>query len=77
MDYSDAAGTLLLDIEQNEWSKVILDQFDIDPAICPPLVQSTEKVGYVLEEIAQEMDITNDIPVFAGGADNACGALGA
>lgn len=77
MDYSDAAGTLLLDIEQNEWSTAILDQFDIDPAICPPLVQSTEKVGYVLEEIAQELGITNDIPVFAGGADNACGALGA
>lgn len=77
MDYSDAAGTLLLDIEKGEWSSKILNQFNIDVSICPPLVNSIDKVGYLKEELRKELGIENEIPVFAGGADNACGAIGA
>lgn len=77
MDYSDAAGTLMLDMENGKWSSSILKQFDIDPSICPPLINSTDKVGYLQEELATEIGFTNRIPIFAGGADNACGAIGA
>ena len=37
MDYSDAAGTLLLDVEEKVWSAAILKQFDIDEAVLPTL----------------------------------------
>lgn len=77
MDYSDAAGTLLLDVEKADWSSTILNKFKIDASICPPLVNSTDKIGYLQEDVALEIGFTNKIPVFAGGADNACGAIGA
>lgn len=77
MDYSDAAGTLLLDISKKEWSASILQKFEIDDSICPPLVYSEDCVGILNKNIAQELGIKNEVPVFAGGADNACGAIGA
>jgi len=77
MDYSDAAGTIMLDIENKEWSSFLLEKFGIDASICPPLVESTDQVGILNEEIASEIGITNEIPIFAGGADNASGAIGA
>ena len=33
-DYSDAAGTLMLDVKKRIWSKTILDKFNIPMSIC-------------------------------------------
>lgn len=77
MDYSDAAGTLLLDIGRQTWSEDICQSFDISPHICPPLVSSEAEVGTLLPQIADELGVKEGIKVFAGGADNACGAIGA
>ena len=76
MEYSDAAGTLLLDPKTNQWNKDIGDKFEIGD-IYPPLINSHESVGYLLPSIASELGLNEDVAVFAGGADNACGALGA
>ncbi|MGM0865836.1 MAG: xylulokinase [Bacillota bacterium] len=76
MDYSDAAGTLLLDIGEKEWSKEICDLMGIDLALCPPLVNSYEKTGSISPEIAELTGLSTSTQVFAGGADNACGAIG-
>lgn len=40
-EYSDAAGTLLLGVEKQEWSKEIADIFNISMNILPELVEST------------------------------------
>lgn len=76
MEYSDAAGTLLLDVGNKNWSNEICHLFDIDPTICPPLVDSHTKVGTLTKEIAETTDLSAKTAVFAGGADNACGAIG-
>lgn len=77
MDFSDAAGTLLLDVGRKEWSTTICTLLNIDQSICPPLVDSHEEVGTVSLEIAQSTGLSPETRVFAGGADNACGAIGA
>ncbi|MED1749107.1 xylulokinase [Bacillus zhangzhouensis] len=77
IDYSDAAGTLLLDIGEQTWSKEICQAFDIPPHVCPPLVLSEAEVGTLLPQVARETGIKEGVKVFAGGADNACGAIGA
>ncbi|MFD1065001.1 xylulokinase [Oceanobacillus locisalsi] len=77
MDYSDAAGTLMLDMENRSWSEEICEAFDISPDFCPPLVPSHEMVGNIKKEIAEQTGLPGSIKVFAGGADNACGAIGA
>ncbi|WP_193065481.1 xylulokinase [Oceanobacillus oncorhynchi] len=77
MEYSDAAGTLLLDITRKAWSNEICDILDINLDICPPLVDSHTKVGTITDEAAQITGLPLTTSVFAGGADNACGAIGA
>jgi xylulokinase len=76
MDYSDAAGTLLLDIGEKAWSKEICDLLGIDLALCPPLVDSYEQTGSISPEIAEATGLSTSTRVFAGAADNACGAIG-
>lgn len=76
MDYSDAAGTLLLNVAEKAWSREICGLLDIDPANCPPLIGSHEAVGQLNLEIAEATGLSTGTKVFAGGADNACGAIG-
>src|SRR5699024_10225855 len=76
-EYSDAAGTLLLDTKNKEWSKEVLSTFHLSESICPTLISSDEYVGNLTKEIAFETGLTENVKVFAGGADNACGAIGA
>lgn len=77
MDYSDAAGTLLLDVINKNWSEEIAAQFSIPLSICPPLVESSAYVGNLIPEIADQTGLSTDTKIVAGGADNACGAIGA
>lgn len=77
IDYSDAAGTLLLDVGGRRWSETICRMFDLPEGFCPPLVESHGYVGNLLPEIAAATGLQPATQVFAGGADNACGALGA
>lgn len=75
-EYSDASGTLLLDITKREWSQEILSQMGIPSSIMPPLTESTEVVGTVTPQAAQESGLYPGIPVIAGGSDQAMSAIG-
>ncbi|MEC0238624.1 xylulokinase [Paenibacillus dokdonensis] len=77
MDYSDAAGTLLLDVANKVWSSEIAEAFDLPLSLCPQLVESSELTGTLLPEVAEAAGLLPSTRVFAGGADNACGAIGA
>ncbi|MFF2483403.1 xylulokinase [Paenibacillus sp. NPDC058071] len=76
MDYSDAAGTLLLDVAEKQWSEEVLAAFELPTSFCPPLVESQGQTGTLLAEAAAATGLTEATKVFAGGADNACGAIG-
>lgn len=76
MEYSDAAGTLLLDVSKKDWSREICELLNIDVNLCPPLVESYDEVGTLLPKIASETGLSTSTRVFAGGADNACGGVG-
>lgn len=77
MDYSDAAGTLLLDIAAKEWSEDICERVGIPRSLCPPLIESSDAVGPISPYFATRTGLSPHVRVFAGGADNACGAIGA
>ncbi|MFY0762419.1 xylulokinase [Metabacillus dongyingensis] len=76
-EYSDAAGTLLLDVREKKWSEEICNLLQIDTNICPPLVESNHMVGTITAEFSSQTGLSESTNVFAGGADNACGAIGA
>ncbi|WP_322907760.1 xylulokinase [Paenibacillus sp. SGZ-1009] len=77
MDYSDAAGTLLLDVAGKVWSERIASAFELPLSFCPRLVESFDDVGGLLPDVAAATGLRVDTRVYAGGADNACGAIGA
>ncbi|WP_127583065.1 xylulokinase [Paenibacillus koleovorans] len=77
LDLSDAAGTLLLDVAGARWSGRICAAVGVDPALCPPLVAPTAQTGALLADAASAAGLAAGTRVFAGGADNACGAIGA
>ncbi len=76
-DYSDAAGTLLLDVAHKTYSQEILSAFDIQKSQLPKLVSSTTCTGFVTEQIVLQLGIQTSVKVFMGGADNAVAAIGA
>ncbi|TYR73540.1 xylulokinase [Rossellomorea vietnamensis] len=76
MEYSDAAGTLMLNVAERQWSREILNSFHLTAEFCPELIESHELVGSITSEFSQRTGLSQETKVFAGGADNACGAIG-
>lgn len=76
-DVSDAAGTLLFDVQNRSWSLSVVERLGLDPKWLPPVFESTEVVGDVHETAAAQTGLRPRTPVIAGGADNTCGAIGA
>ena len=76
MEYSDGSSTLLMDIAYKCWNKKICEYYGVYQ-LCPNLIESQNFVGYINTSTADELGIGDDVAVFAGGGDNACGALGA
>ena len=75
-DYSDAAGTLLLDVAAKKWSDEILTKYNIDGKILPKLYNSIDCVGKIKAEYQKEFGFEKEVKVMGGGADNACAAVG-
>jgi len=66
-EYSDAAGTLLLNVSEKTWSEEICDLVGVKKELCPPLVESHECVGTITVEFAKNTGLTETTKVFAGG----------
>src|SRR5699024_7451807 len=76
MEYSDAAGTLLLDVSNKKWSADLCDKLDIDINICPPLIESHNETGNITKNYALKTGLMEPTSIFAVAADNACGGIG-
>ena len=72
-DMSDSAGTLWLDIEQRDWCDPLLEACGLNRTYMPDLYEGTETTGELLPAIAEAWGMSQ-IPVYAGGGDNAAGA---
>ncbi len=76
-DYSDASSTNLLDINTLEWSMEIADAVGVDLDKMPVLKKSTDIVGKVSKQAAEETGLCQDMPVVCGGGDGSMSAVGA
>lgn len=77
MDVSDAAGTLMLDVKNREWSKPMLEYLGVKDEVMPDLCESYEVTGYLSDEALNELGLTGKVKVVGGAGDNAAGAVGA
>lgn len=75
-DYSDASGTLLLDVEHKCWSKEMLTICGITENQMPQLHESYECIGTLKPEIAHILNLPQQLKVAAGASDNAAAAVG-
>lgn len=75
-DYSDAAGTLYLDVNNKCWSKEMCDIAGIDFSVLPELKESFDNVGKIIPALADELGLPYDISIAMGAGDNAASAIG-
>jgi len=76
-DYSDASGTNLFDIQKKAWSQDIISQINIDASKLPKPIPSTQIAGKLKKNVADELDLSEGIPVVIGGGDGPCATVGA
>lgn len=75
-EYSDASGTLLMDIHTKTWSPLLVERVGLKLAQLPELHASTDVVGEVLPDIADRLGLPRQVSVATGCGDNAAAALG-
>ena len=75
-DMSDAAGTSWLDVEKRQWSKELIASSMMRPEQLPDLVEGSEAVATLDNDVAQALGLSKSIEVVGGGADNAAAACG-
>jgi autoinducer 2 (AI-2) kinase len=71
-----AADLLLLDVEKREWSRKLIDLFNLNADWMPRIVPSGTVVGKVNHLAAVATGLPEGIPVLLGGADTQLGVLG-
>lgn len=75
-DYSDASGTLPLDVARKRWSEEMLNICGVTEGQMPTLYESYQAVGTLLPEISERLGLPGDVRVAAGAGDNAAAAVG-
>jgi len=75
-DASDASGTLLLDLKERTWSGEILDALEIPVGWLPRVFEGPDRTGQVRQDVSGELGLPDQLPVAAGGGDNAAAAVG-
>lgn len=74
-DYSDASGTLYLDVKNKAWSEKMQQILGISEDQLPKLVESNDVVGLINDEFCKLHNIPK-IKVVMGAGDNAASAVG-
>ncbi len=75
MDLSNASGTGLYDVHEQNWSRQISDTFAIDPAKLPPLAEAVDLLGGVTNAELISLGIREGTPVSCGAGDTVSALL--
>ncbi len=75
-DVSDASGMLLLDVKNKCWSKEMLELCGIKESQLAKIFESYEVVGTLTKTAADDLGLSEQVKVIAGGGDQAVAAVG-
>lgn len=75
-DFSDASGTLLLDVKNKRWSDKMLDICGLSLQQLPLLHESYDCIGFITSKVATQYGLSRDVKVVIGAGDNAAAAIG-
>lgn len=76
MDRAHASYTGLFSIQDREWDERLIDCFDLPKSSIPPLGEGCERVGIVLDEVAVELGLSENVTVALSGPDGTMAILG-
>ena len=77
MEFGDASGTALMDVETRQWSPKVVDYIAEDlPGKLPPLKSSKLAHGVLRDELCKKWGLSKAPAVSAGGGDNMMAAIG-
>ncbi len=74
-DTSDASGTLWLDVKKRTWSQEILQAQGLSLSHMPKLVEGSQAMGKVKEEIKKHFGFEKEV-IVTGAGDNVANAVG-
>ena len=70
-DTIEAQGSLLCDIEAQQWSEELCGLIDLPVSVLPPLIKPTDVSGRVTAKAAADTGFVEGTPVVAGCSDSA------
>ena len=77
MEFGDASGSALFDVELRQWSAKLIDYVAEDlPGKLPPVKSSRQAHGILREELGKKWNLGKLPMVSAGGGDNMMAAIG-
>ena len=76
-DDSYASGCGVWDLHRAQYSDKLIGAADLSDTIFPEAGASSEVIGALTPEAAEELGLSSSVKVVAGGVDNSCMALGA
>lgn len=77
IDYSNASSTLLMDVQNREWSQQMCDIFEIPLHSLPSIFPATHVLGTLRPEAAERVGLTTSTKVILGSGDEHAACLGA
>jgi xylulokinase len=75
-DRADGSGTLLMDLQERDWSQALLDVLELPREFVPKSFEGIEITGAISASAAEMTGLREGTPVIAGGGDQAAGAVG-
>ncbi|UDQ98090.1 FGGY family carbohydrate kinase [Lentisphaerota bacterium WC36G] len=76
-DYSYASGSGVWDLKKWCYDEELINAASLDKNIFPEAFSSHHVIGNLTVEAAEQLSLTTEVKVVAGGVDNSCMALGA
>lgn len=76
-DHSDASSTDAYDLMAGTWSSELLAAAEVDAALWPPILDSTDIVGTLTTAAAEELGLPPHVRVVTGGGDGLMAGVGA
>jgi len=77
VDYSNASSTMLMDVHSKEWSKQLLECFEISDEQLAPIYPADTIIGNLMVNAAESLGLKPGIPVILGCGDEHAACLGA
>ena len=70
IDYCNASTSSLYDFKKNTWSKEVIEMFQLDPKLFPPIEYASSIAGELTNELKDKFQIKHSVPVIVGTGDN-------